>query len=142
MAGNDDSTYGFNRDDAAAVLNMVGNVEVETPGRRVIAGRGSGGSPLLHFVSRSGGIPARSGLQMGSATVDVYVSNSTGLLAADGEATVYNKSSNAFGGTRFGAAIKNDAGLWVAIFEDCEEADDLPEPEPEPEPDPEEPIEL
>jgi hypothetical protein len=133
MATENDVTYGFNREQAMELVNGLGqrdfNVRLYEPQDT----GGGGGSPLLHFVSRSGGIPARSGLQMGSATVDVYVSNSTGLLAADGEATVYNKSSNAFGGDRFGIANENDAGLWVAIFEDCEEAD-LPEPDPEPPP--------
>jgi hypothetical protein len=94
MAGNDDSTYGFNRDDAAAVLNMVGNVEVETPGRRVIAGRGSGGGVVI-VKTGSGGIAARSSDTPGSGSVTIYTYDGTDLVSTSDTVTAINISTTA-----------------------------------------------
>ena len=45
MAGNDNHTYGFNRDDHDALIAGIGMTETETPGRR---GSGGGGGDTLY----------------------------------------------------------------------------------------------
>lgn len=75
-----------------------------------------GGASLLHYKTPGGGIPARSGLQMGSATCTKYSVSSTGLktLTATTD-TVYNDSDDAIGGSEDIRAGRNDAGLLVAV---------------------------
>jgi hypothetical protein len=133
-------------DDALAAGDFVFALSLNGIYVNTLGGGGSG-SPLLHFVSRSGGIPARrlppslpaDPLRMGAATCDIYLSDGSGMLSKSDTITIYNASSFPFGANRHGIAAKNDAGLWVAIFEDCIEADDLPEEESPPPPEEEGP---
>jgi hypothetical protein len=53
MAGNDDKTYGFRKDDADALIGMIGMGESETPGRRIGAGGGGGGGDVLYIFVMS-----------------------------------------------------------------------------------------
>ncbi len=76
---------------------------------------------LVHFKSKSGGIPAyNSGTGiMGSASCDIYKSSSTGALTDSGaDETIYNAHA-AFGANKMGTAIRNGAGLLVAVTESC-----------------------
>lgn len=106
--------------DADGFLICAGDDDVETDVVRVISIGGGGSSSVAHFIAPAGGIPARSGLTMGSASCDLYSSSSGGVLSdTTDQITVYNMASTAFGGDRHGVAILNDAGLYVAIVEDC-----------------------
>lgn len=74
---------------------------------------------IVHFKSPVGGIPAITTLTMGSATCDRYSCTTTGVLADSGEdITIYNAHA-AFAASTLGTAALNDAGLWVAITENC-----------------------
>jgi len=80
----------------------------------------SGGGEIVHFYSPGGGIAARSTLTMGSASCDIYTCSSGGVLSESGEnETVYNMASSAFAASTHGVAMRNAAGLLVAIVEDC-----------------------
>jgi len=46
MAGRDENTYGFRKDDADALIGIIGMGETETPGRRL--GGGGGSSAVLY----------------------------------------------------------------------------------------------
>lgn len=75
---------------------------------------------LVHFISPSGGIPARSTNQMGSALCDIYASNGTGLKSTlSRQELVYNDSGSAVGSSKHCIAARNDAGILVVILEDC-----------------------
>lgn len=75
---------------------------------------------LVHFISPSGGIPARSTTQMGSALCDIYASNGTGLKSSvSRQELVYNDSASAVGSSKHCIAARNDAGILVVILEDC-----------------------
>lgn len=103
---------------ADGFLICVGDDDVETDVVRCIYSYGQLG--IVHFRSTSGGIPARSTLTMGSASCDIYTSSSAGVLSDSGtNETVYNMASSAFGNSTHGIAMRNNAGLLVAIVEDC-----------------------
>lgn len=112
----DDATYGFNRDDAGELIQLIGGADrvyQEYVGA-------SSGSPTRHAMTKSGGINSRSTLTMGSATCDLYVSSSGGVLSDSGtDVTVYNPFSQSVAGERHILISKNEAGLWVVIAEDC-----------------------
>lgn len=106
--------------DTDGFLICAGDDDVATDVVRVISIGGAGGGQIIHFVSPSGGIPARSSLTMGSASCDVYTSTSGGVLSDSGtNVTVYNMASSSFAGSTHGVAMKNAAGIYVAIVEDC-----------------------
>lgn len=74
---------------------------------------------VVHFKSKSGGIPAISTLTMGSASCDKYTCSSSGVLSDSGDdVTVYN-TAGAFAANTLGIAAYNEAGLLVAIVENC-----------------------
>lgn len=78
----------------------------------------------IHAVTRTGGIPAAtSSTQMSSATVDVWMSDSTGKLTSAGYSiTGWNKSTKAAVGATAGTPIMLDmdnGGLYVARWEEC-----------------------
>lgn len=74
---------------------------------------------IVHFKSPVGGIAAIATLTMGSATCDRYSCTTAGVLADSGEdITIYNAHA-AFAASTLGTAALNDAGLWVAITENC-----------------------
>jgi hypothetical protein len=119
MATEDDVTYGFNREQA---LELVGGLGQRDFNLRLYESGDSGtrSNEAIHFVSPGGGIPARTTLTMGSASCDIYTCSSGGVLSDSGvNETVYNMASSAFAGTTHGIAMRNVAGLLVAIVEDC-----------------------
>jgi hypothetical protein len=103
------------------IFFAIGADDIETDVMRgfVLASPPDQGS-IVHFVSPSGGIAARSSLTMGSATCDIYNSSGSGVLSDSGtNETVYNVASSAFAASTHGIAARNAAGLLVAIVEDC-----------------------
>ena len=78
-------------------------------------------SPLVgfHAVAPSGGIPAKSGSTMGSATCTLQDCSSSGVLSNAGAATIYNPSTTAIAGSAAIIYMVNSAGLRVAIVESC-----------------------
>jgi len=75
---------------------------------------------VVHAVTPEDGIPARSGGTMGSASCDIYKCSSAGVLSDSGlNETVYNMASAAIAELTYIVAMRNDAGLLVAIVEDC-----------------------
>ena len=115
MAFEDDrKTFGFNRADAESLTKMIGVGDKEHPERKP---RGGGGGGRV-FVTPGGGIPARSGATLGSATCTRHtVTNGTRASTTD-TATVYNDFTTAIGASTDIVAIRVD-GIWLAIAEDC-----------------------
>lgn len=74
---------------------------------------------VIHFKSPGGGIPARSGTTLGSATCDHYTRTGTTLASSGRAVTIYNDSTTAFTGNIYGVAGQDDAYGWVAIVESC-----------------------
>lgn len=72
---------------------------------------------FLLFRAPSGGIPARSGTTLGSATCDVF---DQALADTNRDITIHNWSRSVIcdTGNRYGFAIKY-RGRWFAIAEDC-----------------------
>lgn len=118
MPTEDEVVYGFNREQANELVAGLGQRDFRAPLHDGLPT--SAGDKVVHFVSPSGGIPARSSLTMGSASCDLYDSSSAGVLSDSGtNITVYNMATSAFAGSTHGVAMRNRAGLWVAIVEDC-----------------------
>lgn len=113
----DESTYGFNKEDAEALIEKIGLRDEITPGRRIpVRARATGG--IAHFVTPSGGIAARSGATLGSATCTLLsIAGGTRATTAT-TATVYNDFTTSVGGSRDIVAAKID-GVWSVIAEDC-----------------------
>ena len=72
-----------------------------------------------HAVAPSGGIPAKSGSTMGSASCTLQDCSSTGVLSNNGTGTIFNPSTTAIAASAAIVYIINDAGLRVAIVESC-----------------------
>ena len=70
-------------DDADGIFVVIGDDDVATNVVRLFAGV-SGGGGVIHFLSPSGGIAARSTLTMGSASCDIYTCSSGGVLSDSG----------------------------------------------------------
>lgn len=117
MPTEDDITYGFSREVAEQLYSGLGQRDYRNP---IHEGVMPNNDRIVHFRSPSGGIPARSTLTMGSASCDIYTSSTSGVLSDSGtNETVYNMASSAFGNSTHGIAMRNNAGLLVAIVEDC-----------------------
>ena len=119
MPTEDQVTYGFNREQALELVNSLG--QRDFPMRLYeTTESGSSGRNVVHFVSPAGGIPARASLTMGNGSCDIYECNTSGVLSDSGNnETVYNMASSAIAANTHGIAMRNDAGLLVAIVEDC-----------------------
>ena len=113
MAGNDNHTYGFNRDDHDALISVIGMAETETPGRR-----GSGPFAII-ILTPSGGIPARVGSTVGKANCTVYRITDADVLESTGSTvSVVNIAEAPVAGSVFGQA-KRASGRWVIDYEEC-----------------------
>lgn len=114
MAGRDENTYGFNRDDADALISMIGMGETETPGRSVPQ------MTAIVIQTPSGGIPARVGTTVGKAACTIYRITSADVLESTGvEVSVVNLAASAVAGSVY-AQAKRAAGRWVIDYEECE----------------------
>ena len=77
-------------------------------------------SKAYHFMTPVGGIDGMTGLQMASASCERHDCDSAGLLSASGEEDdVFNPVAGAIAGDTLIVAMRNSAGLLVAIVEDC-----------------------
>ena len=113
----DDSTYGFSKPDAEALLEKIGLRDEIIQGRqRPVRGGGSDG--VKFFVTGGGGIGARSGATLGSATCTMLTVAGGTRATTSTTATVYNDFLTAIGGSVDIAAAKVD-GIWLVIAEDC-----------------------
>jgi hypothetical protein len=109
----DEKTYGFNKDDANALIESIGNGESTFP-------LGGGGQQQLSriFQTPPGGIAARSGTTAGSAScTEYYVSGST-ITATGKSYTVYNIFGTTIGSEVYITA-KLVRGKWIMDAEDC-----------------------
>lgn len=114
MAGNDENTYGFRKDDADALVASIGMGETETPGRRARNFHG------IIVMTPSGGIPARVGITVGKADCTIYRITDADVLESTGTTiSVVNIAQTAVLGGVYGQA-KRAAGRWVVDFEECE----------------------
>lgn len=111
----DESTYGFSKDDATDILAMVGNGD---SGFSEMRPRGSNGAIII--LTPSGGIPARSGMSLGSAVCDTYTITDTNEMTPTGmSVTVLNMTATPVEGDAYGQA-KKISGKWVVDVEECE----------------------
>lgn len=124
-------TYGFSESDANELLQKIGNGDTEFPEVRPRGIPNTSSSGLLHCMTPAGGIPAMSGLQMGSAECEIYDCSDTGLLSLGATAAdVYNPLLKIIPGGKRILAAWNTAGLLVAVsfgpgLVDVREAPDL-----------------
>ena len=111
----DDKIYGFNKDDTIELINLIGNADGEFPEGpfRTVSNNES-----LVLITPGGGIAARSGSTISSATCTIV--NRSGSTISTGTATytVYNMSTTAVAGTAYIVAEWSNIGL-VAVWEDC-----------------------
>lgn len=111
----DDKIYGFNKDDTIELINLIGNADGEFPeGPFPIKGNSGG----IVLITPSGGIAARSGSTISSASCTIV--NRSGSTISTGTATytVWNMSTSAVAGTAYIVAEWTNIGL-VAVWEDC-----------------------
>lgn len=110
----DEKTYGFNRDDATAILAVVGGTESEYPESR--PRQPSRGQRLAKTGTA---IPARTTTTAGSGTVTLQKLVGTTITAETGTVTAYN-----FVGDEIAAAVyvwisRDERGNWWVTAEDC-----------------------
>lgn len=83
------------------------------------SGTSSGsGTAGIYFVAPVGGIPARSGTTVGSATCNVWSRSGTTIASAATTATIYNVSSTAVGASKYGWAAWDGSG-YIVVVESC-----------------------
>ena len=111
----DEKTYGFNRADAEALAKSIGSDSSEFPEPRARPGLQVG-----VFYTPSGGIPARSGTTMGSASCTRVSFDGATITATDGPADdVRNLGTEAVAGSSYIQCLFVD-GTWLANWEQCE----------------------
>lgn len=112
---NEDVIYGFNKDDANDLVQLIDRVEGTFTDWEELTAPGSSAAV---FSTPAGGIPVRSGTTLGSATCTLFTVTSGTLTTTSTTNTVYNVMTTAVTGSVYIIAQKID-GIWVAIAEDC-----------------------
>ena len=113
MAGRDEQTYGFRKDDAEGLINLLELGDGESVGRNPKQVTG------IIIMTPSGGIPARSGATVGKANCTIYRITSSDVLESTGvQVSVVNIAAEAVSGSVYGQA-KRAAGRWVIDYEEC-----------------------
>ena len=106
----------------AGNLIYLGDSELRDGGSCVFA-IFDGYPSVIHAKTTASGIPAATGTTtrtMGSASCDLYFSDSSGVINDSSiDIDLYNFSSTAVGTSRFVLASRNEKGLWVVTAEDC-----------------------
>jgi hypothetical protein len=116
----DQRTYGFSLTDAESLAELIGGRAMIIEGRRTIGGGGGGGEHGVIIKTPAGGIAARSGTTVSSASCDVFSIVGTTLTDTGNNIDVFNISISSVGGSKYGLAKKEYAtGKWVIDFEDC-----------------------
>lgn len=113
MPQRDEDVFGLSSGDVDEVYQLIGSKE-STYIEGLIRAKGRG----LVLITPGGGIAARSGSTISSATCTIV--NRSGSTISTGTATytVYNMSTTAVAGTEYIVAIQTNIGL-VAVWEDC-----------------------
>lgn len=114
MAGQDEHTYGFSKADAQDIVQLIGGDDHEYLEGKA---RGSSNSTKL-FLTPGGGIAARSGATLGSATCTMLSIAGGTRSTTSTSFTVYNDFLTAITGSVDIIATKVD-GVWVVFAEDC-----------------------
>ena len=102
----DKSTYGFSKSDAAELIQLIGSTDRSYREGLV---RGSGGAKVKLCQTPGGGLAARSGTTLGSATCDTY--SSSDLTTSTGSVTVKNPWPFALPASFFFLAESDGANL-------------------------------
>lgn len=108
--------YAFRRSKAIRLDRLVGSRQHEQ--REWTPRPSSGGSSTKLFLTPGGGIPARSGATLGSASCTLLTVTSGTRATTATSATVYNDFLTAISGSVDIIATKID-GIWVVFAEDC-----------------------
>jgi hypothetical protein len=111
----DDQTFGFNEPDALELVQLIGNADGEHNNWHGVPGDGGSGIVMKTPV---GGIAARSGTTVSSATCTQWDRSGSTMSAGTATYTVYNLSTTAVAATVFIVAVQTNIG-WVAVWEDC-----------------------
>lgn len=107
--------YSFRKAKAIVLDRLAGRQESEV---REWEYQSRSGLRVAVFVTPGGGIPARSGATLGSATCTMYSVAGGTRASTSTTATVYSDVTSAIaGGVDIVAAKVN--GIWLAIMEDC-----------------------
>jgi hypothetical protein len=110
----DESTYGFNKDDATSLI-----ASINSPATSYSEGGSSTGLAARVFETPGGGITARSGTTLGTGTC-THFRIAGGVLATSGDTyVVRNLGTEAVPGNIYIQAVRIE-GIWVANWEQCE----------------------
>lgn len=114
----DETTYGFNKHDAESLLRHVGGGDSEYLEGKVRGGSNASAATIAAFVTPGGGIAARSGSTLGSATCTRLTLSGGTRATTTTTVTVYNNFLSAVGASVDIKAAQID-GIWVVLAEDC-----------------------
>lgn len=112
MAANDNSIYGFNRQDAQSLIQMI------STGASGVRPFVPPNVPSYIAYTPSGGIAARSGSSISSASCTIYRGVGGTLQTSSLDVTVYNLSTTAVAGNKYIVCMLA-SGVLVAVWEDC-----------------------
>lgn len=104
------------------LFTIVGDDDIAADVVRGVIGGGGGGGGEHGVIIKTpaGGIAARSGTTVSSASCDVFSIVGTTLTDTGNNIDVFNISISSVGGSKYGLAKKEYAtGKWVIDFEDC-----------------------
>ena len=105
-------TYGFKDKNVAEQLKQMAG------GGDDLLGQSRGQSPSYILQTPGGGIAARSGSTVSSASCTVYSVISGSLTSAGFTLPVYNLSTTAVAGSAYIGAVMM-GGVLIAVWEDC-----------------------
>ena len=109
----DEHTYGFSKQDAGELVNMIGSDDVESITEHL------DGRHAIIVQTPGGGISARSGATVGKANCTIFRITSADALESTGvSVSVVNLAAEAVGGSVY-AQAKRVAGRWVIDYEEC-----------------------
>lgn len=114
MPLDDDQTYGFNKGDASELIQLIGQTAGEHRDWHDVPNSRSG----VVMKTPGGGIAARSGTTVSSATCTIWNRSGSTMSAGSETYEVWNLSTTAVGNSVFIVAVITNIG-WVAVWEDC-----------------------
>ena len=117
----DEATYGFNREDTESLLACIGGGDqVQRRVGFVGGGFSNARRDTIIIKTKAGGIPARSGTTIGSASCDVFEIVGTTLTDAGYDVDVINITLGSVLGNVYGVASRElNSDQWVLIVEEC-----------------------
>lgn len=111
MAGEDNSTYGFNKQDARALVESIGNGAGKF---RQGSPRRGGGSGAAKIALATSGVTARSGTTVGSGTVTEYKLSGTTLTTNTTTFTAYNLDAKAIPSNQYVLCVQESiTSQWI-----------------------------